>query len=446
LRAGILRGLRNRFLRDTANLHVAATIGLVSQLVSAVALAHILGAEGQGLYLSSMALAAFGYYLLNFGVPQATASQIAASAARGNTLKIAAWAAFLIQVHLGFCTLLLVLGAIFFPLVAEHFLDEGSVGVWAVWLCAAPLLELPRVVVQVLLQGTRHMRAYGRVENGFELVRAFLVVTGALVTGSPAGVVVGHLTAGALGSVLALATYAETRAGAVEVLPGISLIAGQMRGIPLRRGLRQGLRLSVVKNSHTIFCNVLPRLLLQGLAGASWVAYFHIAERLISVPMLLGRSVARAALPALAEIAGRRDGVAYRRAFVRVSLTAGSLITLAILVVLPILPHFMRALFPPRFVEPVALFYGILAFGYIPSAFAVGLEAFYVTVNRLRAMFGLTLVGALLLIPANVWLVLNVEITGAAWGLVLYQAWGLVQVGYAGLFFWRTRRDPNYWS
>jgi hypothetical protein len=50
----------------------------------------------------------------------------------------------------------------------------------------------------------------------------------------------------------------------------------------------------------------------------------------------------------------------------------------------------------------------------------------------------LTVLGAAITIPINVWLIVSVPYTGVAWGLALYQSWVLVHVGYIYWFMYRS--------
>ena len=68
-------------------------------------------------------------------------------------------------------------------------------------------------------------------------------------------------------------------------------------------------------------------------------------------------------------------------------------------------------------------------------SFATAIEAFYIATNNVRWWLGLTVVGAILTIPTNIWLILNVPYTGTAWGLSLYQSWVLVHLVFIAWWF-----------
>ena len=217
-----------------------------------------------------------------------------------------------------------------------------------------------------------------------------------------------------------------------------------MRAVPLLRGLRQGLRIGLLKNGNSLFLTVFPRLIIGGVVGLEWVAYFHIAQRIMQVPMMFLLGVSRTLLPALGELAGLKDMQTYRRLFVRATVISGGLVGGAILAAIPFVEPLVERLFPDGYAEPVWHFYWILALGYVPFTFGVAIESFYITANQVRAWLLLTLVGALVTIPTNVWLILNIPYTGTAWGLSLYQSWIVVHLCYIAFFFLTHRKDATW--
>ena len=438
--------LRTKFVRDAATLQVASTISQGFQVVTTAALALLLGAEGQGLYVSAIALQALVFFLINVGVLQATVSQVAAAAARQNEYKSSGWIAFLAKTVAAFGLLIFVAGWFVLPWIGEVLYGDPTVGVWAWWLCAMPLIELPKVVAGAAFQGTRRMLALGQLENAYDMMRFFLVVCGAVVTGSPVGALVGLLLTSVGGAVLSAALYHRARMDGGYPLPSVGAIVRRARDIKIRQGIRQGLRVALIKNGQSLFGNIFPRLIIGAVSGVEWVAYFHIAQRILMVPMMLAGGISRTVLPALGELAGQKDLVRFRRMFFRTTVITGVLITAALCLTLGATPWLVRTLFPADYMEPVYLYAKILVLAYIPFGFAVAAEPFYIVANKLKALLWLTLLGAVITIPTNVWLIINIPYTGTAWGLALYQSWVLVHLVYISFFFWRTRSSAALWG
>lgn len=446
MRARVWELLRTKFMRDTATLQVASGVSQVFQVLTTAALALLLGAEGQGMYVSAIALQALVYFLINVGVIQTTVSQVAAAAARQNEYKSSGWIAFLAKTLAVVGACVFVAGWFVLPWVGELFYGDRTVGVWAWWLCALPLIELPKVVAGAAFQGTRRMLALGQLENGCEMLRFFLVVCGAVVVGDPRGALGGLLAASVLGAVLSAGLYHRARLDGGYPLPGPREILHRARDIQIRQGIRQGVRLALIKNGQVLFGNIFPRLIIGVVVGLQWVAYFHIAQRLLMVPMMLAAGITRTVLPALGELAGKKDLVRFRRMYFRVTFITGTLITGALLATLALTPWIVRSLFPADYEEWVTIYAGILVIGYIPFAFASANESVYIVANQLKALGWITLVGAAVTIPTNVWLIMNVEYTGTVWGLALYQSWVVFHNLYIGVFFWRRRGANALWA
>jgi O-antigen/teichoic acid export membrane protein len=432
--------LRSRFFRDTATLQAAGMLNQASQFLSTVFLAFLLGAQGQGQFVLAIALQGLLHFLISTGVVPATVSQIAAAHVRGNHEKTAGWIAFLAKAGLVFGLAILALGWFVLPWIGAQFYDSRDVGLWAWVLCLEPLIDLPRIVAAAAFQGTRRMRALAQIENADEVVRFFLVVLGAAVTGSPLGAVLGMVVAAVFGLVLTLELYSAARHDGGPPLPGVREIALRMREVPLWRGLRLGIRVGLLKNGTALFLNIFPRLIIGRVVGEEWVSYFHIAQRVLTIPTMFMLGVSRTSLPALGELAGRKDWPAFRRLFSRVTLITGTLIAAAIVLGIALIQPVVGALFPSDYVRPVYAYAWILALGYVPFAYAVAIESFYIATNQVKAWLWLTVLGAAVTIPTNVWLILHVPYTGTAWGLSLYQSWVLVHLGYIYWLMYRSGR------
>lgn len=430
--------LKSRFFRDTATLQVASAINQLSQFASTVVLAFLLGARGQGAFVVAIALQGLLHFLINTGVVPATISQIAAAHVRGNVEKTAGWIAFVAKAGLVFCLAILAVGWFALPWFGEIFYDSREVGVWALILCLEPLFDLPRTVAAVAFQGTRRMRALAQVENADEVVRFFLVVVGAAITGSPLGAVIGTVASAIFGSILAVEQYALARQDGGPPLPGLREIVAWMREVPLWRGMRLGIRVGLLKNGTALFLHIFPRLIIAKVVGKEWVSYFHIAQRIMQIPTLPMPAVARTALPALAELAGRKDWVGLRRLFNRVTLITGIAIAFAMVAALLLIPVVVGAIFPRDYAAPVFGFAWVLAIGYVPYAFAAAIDSVYIATNQVKAWLWLTVLGAVITIPVNFWLIADIPYTGTAWGIALYQSWVLVHLGYIYWYMYRS--------
>jgi O-antigen/teichoic acid export membrane protein len=356
--------------------------------------------------------------------------------------------AFVAKTYLLFNVILIVGGFFLLPWAGKHWFDsEGSgeqIGWWAWWLTLWPLIDTPRSVVFVALQGTRRMLPLAQLETTQELGRVFLVIIGVVITGGRVeGAIIGEIVSRFLAMVVALEIYREARSDGGSFLPPLREVWRHVLEIPLRRGIPLALKVGFVKNVSSLFLKSMPRLLIGGVAGLSWVAYFQIAQRIMDVPMTFLQGLSRTVLPALAEKRGHGDVRGFARLFLRSSFFGGGLVALGILVLLPCVPWIVQRFYPEDYAKPVFIVAGILAFGYVPMAFAVGLEAFYMVTDQMRASIILTVLGCIVTIPVNVYLIHHIPETGAIWGLSFYMSWVLVHFAYITWWFRRAARTNS---
>ena len=451
-RARLVALFQSRFLKDTVVLQVSALMNQASQLVSTVLIAFLLGSHGQGLFFLALSLQALFYNLVNVGVVQATITQVAAASVRDGRVKLAGWLAFLVKSYLLFSGALIGLGWFALPALSVWWYSgqlghdaAHELGVWAWWLTLWPLLDTPRAVAQVAFQGTRRMLRLGQLDNGTELIRVAFVCAGALITGDAEGAVLGEIASRVLCSALAAEMYHAARSDGAGWLPSLREVFRQAPDIPLLQGIRLGLRVGLLKNGTTLFMEVFPGLILGGVAGASWVAYFRVASKIMGLPMMMLQGVTRTILPALSELRGLRDLDRFRQLYARTASLSGLIVGGGMLLMLPLIPPVVRTFWPRDFSGPVFLYSWILALGLVPASFAVGLDAFYMLTDQMKASLLITALGALITIPANVLLIRLFPETGAAWGLSLYRGWVLAHFAYVAWYF-RHRAASGHWD
>lgn len=440
------RLVASRFLRDSTTLQIGAMLNAASGFVSALCLAWILGETLQGTYYVAIAVYSFLVIALVPGMQAATVSQVASNAAQGRTEKVADWLAFLLKINGIIGVLVLVLGWSLIELIVSHFYAGSDLGVdprqlarWVAWLSIVPLVELPRVVAVASFQGTRRMLLLAQTENGTEIVRVFLVVVGALITRSPVGPVLGHISASAIGSVLALDLYVQARRDGGIALPTPWEILRRLRAVPLRAGVGLGVRLGLMRSMDAYVFQVLPPLVIQRFASSEWVAYMKIAQRIMTVPMMFMQGVSRTALPALSQLTGLQDRERFRHLYRRIMFGSGGLIWGGLAVALPLLPYVLDTFFPDSYVEPIHQLCLVLAIGFLGAAFSVSFDAFYLITNQLRLAIAVNTTWFLAAVAAMIGLPFWMPEFGVAWGITVAYLSGVFHTLYS-LWFLDSRR------
>jgi O-antigen/teichoic acid export membrane protein len=436
-----LQELRQRkFVRDTLVLQASSLVSAGANLAGTVLLAHLIGPGAQGQYYLALSLYALLFFALNQGLQGAAVSQIASARARGLDDKASAWLGFLLKSYALVGLALLLLGALLLPMLGPLMRADETSTRLALLLTLTPLLELPKVVLTAGLQGTRQMLALARIENGTEVLRMFLIGIGALYFGDASGAIYGTLAASAVASLLALHGYASARAKA-DFLPGWREIVGHARDVPLKKGLPLAFKLGLTRSVDAIGTQALPTLILNFVSGSTAaVAYLRIAQRLLSVPLLLMQGISRNLLPKFSELAGLRDMERFRREFARTVLISGALISAGVLAAMPLLSAMVGWIFPLSYHEPVRHMAWILVPGFLVMSFSVANDIFYLVTNTLLAGMLICIAG-LVFNALAVWYLAWVDpFYGVAVGLSLTYASAALHYLYEWWWFRRSRR------
>ncbi len=435
LRKAAGRVAGSKFARNAAALQAGAGLNAAGNLASTVALAHILGARLQGQFIVAQALYSLLFFFVNLGLVQAAVTHIAAAHQEGDSEKSLDWLAFLLKAQ--WLTSLVLFGVGFLALesLAAFFGAEAGEAQWALILCATPLLEGPRIVVGAAFQGSRRMGSLAQTENGQEMVRVFLVVSGAMLTQSPLGPVLGLALSSAFGSVVGLDLYGRMRRTHGADLPSFGQIFRRSLRVPIRLGLRLGLKIGILRNTNSLVLKILPVLIIKYFARSEAVTYFRIAQSIMNLPLMLMQGISRTALPVMSQKAAGSDLRVFRSTWTKITLVSGGLIAAGIVCSLALIPVAVKMVFPPDYVDPVTLQAWILSIGFVIFSFAVAVDSFYITANKLGVAIRINLLGLFVCPLASIFLATQLPETGVAWGVSLGMSWVLIHFIYIARTF-----------
>lgn len=443
--------LKSKLMKDTATLQVSGMLNQASQLLSSIVLAYLVGSHGQGMYFLAIALQGVVHNLVNVGVVAASTTQVAAASVRDSREKVAGWLAFLVKANVTFSLGVIVVGWWLLPISAhwfDHQLGPGeadTLGRWAWYLALWPLIDTPRMVAQVAFLGTRRMLKLSQLDNGQEVVRAALVIFGALITGGFEGALAGEILSRVLSSYLAVDLYFAARRDGEAWLPSMRDVFRRAREVPFSSGMRLALRIGFIKNMNVLWMDLMPGLLLAGFAGPAFLAYYRVANKVMGVPLMMLQGITRTVLPALSEKRGLRDLEGFRRIYYRAARGSVLVVGGLTLLMLPFVKPFVAALWPADYAEPVFTYSWILALGLVPIAYSVGLDAFYMLTDQMKTCLTIVLVGSVVTIPANVFLIWAFPETGAAWGQTLYRACVVAHFVFVAWYF-RHSAAQGHWN
>ncbi len=428
----------SRFLRDSFLLQISGALQAGIGLVSSAAIAHSIGEEGQSSYGITIAMYGLLFMLLNTGVVSAAVNQISAADKNGRPEKIASWLAYVAKVYGGVGVVLIAVGFLALPSVAEWrgYENAHQLGWMAAVLCTMSILETPRVVATVAFQGLRRMADLARLDVGTDLGRLAAILIGLAILREPAGAVYGHLVGGAIGSVIG--TFMMRRASRADArVPGVRDIVWRVRDVPVAQGLPLALRAGSMRSMDALALEVLPPLLIQPAVAIldGVAAHVRVAQRVMKLPVTLLQGLSRTALPMLSRNMGERDPEKFRSQFLRVSAMGGLVVVLGIGLALLVLPIAVRVIYPDDYVEPVRRLCLIFAIGYAMQSFAVALDAFYFVSGKFRVAILISVLGLAVTVPLMAVLGERFPQTGVAWGVVASMSLCLVHYAYIGWYF-----------
>lgn len=412
-----IRGaLRTRFARDAAFLQIAAFVNQGSSFLTSVLVFRVCGIIAFGVYAEALNTYALLFFLGNVGFAQLVVARIAEGMGRNDPAAARRWLGFFLAAYGTVSVAICAIGFLVGPWIGETFQHDRQVGVWAAILGLSGPLSVPFYLVQCALHGTRRMRLLAQMENLKELVRGYLVVAGVLAVGDPLGAIVGEVVATALSAVFAAVIYYKARRQPGLPLPSVRAIveaATESRWADVKEGLRIGIAMTSRKNLTVFFLTILPRFLLGWLGTAQQVAYLNLAQSLMRLPILALAGISRTLIPALGQLrgAGRENELA--KLLVRVMGASGGIVTAGAgafaISLYWLVPFFYGDTALPALELVPALFISTVLAG-----FAVGVESFYLVVDRLRVAILIDVATAIAVFVPGILLISAWQARGAA--------------------------------
>jgi O-antigen/teichoic acid export membrane protein len=403
------RASGSSLLRDAAGTYASRIVVVFAGLAMTVVVARTLGPEGRGLYASAAAVAAIGVQLGSLGLHSANAYQVARDRSLlpvliGNSLGVSI--AFGSAIAFGGWVLYSVLGPA----------TNGTV--WAVALATIPI-GLALLLLQHLLLGSGEIRAYNAIELGTRLAGV-----GTVTALFAAGLVSVEAYLAAAAGVFAMGLVASGRR-LLAAASGRVKASAPVLGKLLRYGLKAW--------TASFFAFLLLRidlLQVQSMLGSQSAGYYSVAVALADMLYLLPAAVGLVLFPRLAAMTDRSAKLALVR-------TTGGAIIVAMLVLAGLSVVAGEAaitlLFGEEFTAAASAF-AILSVGMVFYGVNNVVSSYLAAEGFPMVSVVVWIAAVLFVIPANVVLIPELGVEGAAWTSVagyamvlgvqtLYMAW-----------------------
>ncbi len=442
LASRILTAVRSRFGRDVALLQIASMVNQGSGLFTSVVIFRMFGAVGYGGYAEALNLYGLIFFLGNVGLLHLAVARISEAMGRGDNGGVRHWLGVFTKGYLAFALVLLLVGVSLGPWLGEVIQHDREVGVWAAILCASGPLFAPFSLVVCALQGTRRMKVLAEMENLKEISRTYLVIVGAVAWGSPFGAIAGEVAATLLSIVFAALAYSKARREPGMALPSpkeVIQAAIETSWREVWSCVQTGIAIGLRKNLTVLWSQLLPRLALGYFGSAREVAYLNLAQNLMKIPMQGLAGVPRALMPTLGQLRGAGQIDRLYRVLSRIMILSGGLIGAASAVLVVVLFWFVPAFYGEGARAALELVPWLLIPA-ILAGFAIGADAFYIVVDKVRAAVVIDVSTALLSLPPGLYLVSEWHALGAVGFVTLAHLGLLAHFVYIAVYFRGVRR------
>jgi len=395
MRARLRSFSQKQFVRDAVMLQIATLVQGATYFLTSVLTKHYLGLEDLGRWVTSRELFMFAYFFVSMGVINATVSRYAACVGRQDREGAVQTLAAMVKVGGGCSLIVLLLGFTLGPWAGERFYNSREVGVFAAFLCVSGLFEVVRGVTVAVLQGTRQMREYSRLDvitNGLRVGIVWLAL--ALGFGIP-GVVGAFLVHMLAASWISRGFYRRAQAGPPKLAPPpLREVLAAVPGAPVGHIFGTGYLLALNKAMNTLVPRI-GMLLIPAGAAATMAAQAEAnrANGAYSIGHVLAwglglalTGVAGTLLPALGLKMGTQD-IPFEKLggyLRRISLVTGTLMAAATLLSVGPVWLVVQYAYGADATEAFTYFCW-LASGNLVIGFTVVVEAFYIYSGKLRA-------------------------------------------------------------
>ncbi|HTE07062.1 MAG TPA: lipopolysaccharide biosynthesis protein [Planctomycetota bacterium] len=436
-----------KFVRDALVLQAATFVQGGSYLITSVLTKRYLGMEQMGRWNTAREIFMFAYFLVSMGVVNAAVSRYSEAVGRKDRQASVNALASMLKIGLVSSVLVITLGFLFGPAVAQHFYDDAEVGHWSALLCVAGLFEVVRGLTVVALQGTRQMREFAWFDISTNMLRLVLVFLALQSGWGVCGVVWAFLVHMAMAGAVALHYYRRARRGdprlappplreVFAAVPGSSV--GQVFGLSYLLALNKSMN-TLVPRFGMLLIPALATLQDAGKAFHANAAYSIAYVLSWGLGLAMG-GVTQALLPALGLRIANTDTPFDQMGGLlkRVSLIAGSIMVGATLLSIPVMYVVIHAFYGAG-AEDSFTYYLCLTSGNLFIGFTCVVEAFYIYSGKLRQAVPFNFLLAALMLAGIVlgghWF----GPIGVAAAAGLGRAVGLFHLVYMAAYFRRAR-------
>lgn len=385
-------------------------------VAASILLARILLPEQYGTYRVVFSFAGLILLFLSWGVESATPVILSEEYSRQNKTGIKNVLTYFFKVN--FYILLMSFLAVFIsPILSEKIYGSKEVGYLSrIVILSSAILNFS-VLINIILQVKRKVSRAVIFDSSKELLKVSFSLAALFLGLEVAGVLKGQFLASFLIFLMFVAIYAKY-ISKKSLFPELKEILLNFKTVKIKKYFGFGAFISLDKNISHLY-TLLPVFFLGVLYPSEQVAYFNIALKYVTLPLILLAPVSQLLDVRMPQMTAETDAGKFKRNFYKVSLVSGFIVFFLMLPVLILAPFLIKMFYGQIYLNSVPMIYYLAPLPII-SGFAVGIGSLFRVLDKLKsALIINAVIVALGIIPAY----LSVKNFGVIGLAVVYTLW-----------------------
>ncbi len=393
--------LGRKFVQDTLVLQIGKVAVTVLSLLGSVVVYRRMGPELFGVYtLAQSFLVIWGSIDLT-GVGTSTNIVLAIAIGARDQQGIRDAMAFYVKVNLAINVIVLLAIALL-GTPSAHLLynqSEPQIVTLALGLAVGAIADGLYALIMIALQSRRSMRVLAGMQIANQAVLSICLIAAALISPTPASLVIGRLIYSYATLVMALIVYERVRTQGDVPYPPLRDLFARAWSVSPRPYWRFGLANAIDKNIAALF-TAIPMQLVGIFAGAGAVGYLELAMNGITQAGFLTSGIFQNLEAIVPQAVGRKDYAGLWRNFLRVLIVMalGSLILFGLLALAA--PFVIPPILGARWVPAIPALAVLTIYGAITSVGGL-FGPLYRTLNLMRPIIVMKMVVLILIVPIS---------------------------------------------
>lgn len=404
------------FVKDVSILQVERAAYIILGAANSIILARILGPESYGLYGLMFAFVGLINILMGWGGYSATLTILTQAYTQKDKKEVLNILSYFMIITLLATAAVGIAAVILAPILTQMLYHNSQVGAWSRLILISGFVAMIHDLLTSVLQSIREIKKLAALEVGNKFAYVVLPIAFVLLGWQLSGIAWGYLIAAVIFLVVSAVMYSRT-AKTNNLLPGLKQIFLNINHLKIKKYFTFSFLIAVNKNLGSVIA-LLPVIFLGMFATPQEVGFFKIASAYVSIPTIFLSPISRildVQLPK-SKIYGPEI---LKKHFLKTALYSGLITLILIIPFIVLAPFLVKIFYGPKYTPSIKLIY-YLALTVVVSGYALGLGAFYRTVNKMTIAIALNVFQIVLMVLIIlIWLNFSTPLMAIIWSLTI---------------------------